>query len=344
LAAALAADQWDHESWQLIARRYVLVARRAGALTQLPLALNSHTVVDIFAGDLAGAAELVDEADAVTEMTGTGLTPYGALWLAAWRGREQEARRLRDAALAGATARGEGIGLTVTHAASALLANAQGDYARASAEARQASDFGNELAAPGWGLYELIEASARLGDAGSAAEAFARLSPMLQASATGWALGVDARARALVTHHDGAEGLYREAIDLLGRTRVRAELARARLLYGEWLRRRRRRLDAREQLRSALEAFTTMGAEAFAERARRELLATGEKVRRRPVAAAEELTAQQAQIARMARRGLSNPEIGGELFLSPRTVEWHLGKIFTKLGISSRHQLDRFSL
>jgi DNA-binding CsgD family transcriptional regulator len=222
-----------------------------------------------------------------------------------------------------------------------LLANGLGRYERAMVEAQQAGESPQELAAPNWGLTELIEAAARLGDGELAADAFARLSEMTSASGTEWALGIEARSRALLSNDNSAEPLYREAIERLRRTRVRAELARATLLYGEWLRRRGRRLDAREQLRAAHEMFAAMGAEAFAERARHELVATGEKARKRAVTAKGQLTAREAQIARMAYDGLSNPEIGTRLFLSPRTVEYHLGNVFAKLGITSRHELDR---
>jgi DNA-binding CsgD family transcriptional regulator len=190
-------------------------------------------------------------------------------------------------------------------------------------------------------LAELVEAAARAGDEKLAAEAFTRLSEMTSASGTEWALGLEARSRALLSDDDSAEPLYREAIDRLSRTRVRAELARAMLLYGEWLRRRGRSLDAREKLRAAHEMFAAMEAEAFAERARRELVATGEKARKRTAASTEQLTAREAQIARLARDGLTNPEIGARLFLSPRTVEYHLGHVFAKLGITSRQELDR---
>ena len=204
----------------------------------------------------------------------------------------------------------------------------------------QASECPQELAAANWGLAELIESAARSGATDLAADALERLSEMTQASGTDWALGVESRSRALLSEGDAAERLYREAIERLGRTRVRAELARARLLYGEWLRREGRRLDAREQLRAAHDLFTAMGAEAFGERARRELLATGETARKRTVETRDELTAQEAQIARLAALGRTNSEIGAQLFISPRTVEWHLRKVFTKLGISSRRELS----
>jgi ATP/maltotriose-dependent transcriptional regulator MalT len=205
--------------------------------------------------------------------------------------------------------------------------------------ARQAAEYPQELAVSNWGLAELIEGAVRSGMTDVAAEALERLSEMTRASGTDWALGVEARSRALLSDGAAAERLYREAIARLGRTRVRVELARARLLYGEWLRREHRRLDAREQLRSAHEMLTAMGVEAFAERARRELLATGETVHKRPVETYDNLTPQEAQIARLAGNGRTNPEIGAELFISPRTVEWHLRKVFSKLGIASRREI-----
>lgn len=283
---------------------------------------------------------LTDEASVVTETIGAGSMPYGALWLAAWQGRE-EALALIGAWAAEAAARGEGIGQTVAQAARALLLNGLRQFEGAMAEARLASESPQELAASNWGLTELIEAAVRTGHDKVAADAFARLSQMTSASGTEWAHGLEARSRALISDDDSAEPFYREAIERLGHTRVRAELARAGLLYGEWLRRRGRRQDAREQLRAAHVMFTEMGAEAFAERARHELTAVGEKLRRRVLPAAGQLTAREAQVARLARDGLSNPEIGARLFLSPRTVEYHLGNVFAKLGITSRHELDR---
>jgi DNA-binding CsgD family transcriptional regulator len=342
LADAVAADLWDDESWDVLASHHVRFAREAGALSELALALNSRTVLELFAGNFRTAAALTDEASVVTETIASSTVPYGRLSLAAWQGREQEALQLIRTAAAEAAARGEGIGLTVTQATSALLANGFGRYERAMVDAQQAGESPQELAAPNWGLTELIEAATRLGNRELAADAFARLSEMTSASGTEWALGVEARSRALLSDDGSAEPHYREAIERLGRTRVRAELARAMLLYGEWLRRRRgRRLDARAQLRAAHEMFTAMGAEAFAERARHELVATGEKARKRTATTTGQLTAREAQIARMARDGLSNPEIGTRLFLSPRTVEYHLGNVFAKLGITSRHELDR---
>jgi ATP/maltotriose-dependent transcriptional regulator MalT len=190
-----------------------------------------------------------------------------------------------------------------------------------------------------WALPELIEAAARSGDSGIAGDAQTRLTEFTQAGGTDFGLGVEARCRALLSTGETAENLYREAIERLGRTRLRPELARAHLLYGEWLRRENRRTDARAQLRTAHDMLAAMGAEAFAERARHELLATGEIVRQRTAEPASTLTAQEAHIARVAADGQTNPEIAAQLFLSVRTVEWHLRKIFTKLGIASRREL-----
>jgi DNA-binding CsgD family transcriptional regulator len=341
LVTAISANLWDDESWHILASRYVQMAREAGALSQLPLALNSSIVVELFAGEIRNAALLVGEAGSVTETIGTELVPYGALWLAAWQGDEQDARLLRDTTLAEAAARGEGIGLTITQTTSALRLNALGQYELAVVDAQQASEAVPELAGPNWALSELVEAATRVGNLALAADAFERLSAMTSASGTEWALGIEARCRALRSNDEAAEPLYLEAIDRLGRTRVRVELSRAHLLYGEWLRRTNRRLEAREQLRAAHETFTTMGARIFAQRAARELAATGETVRKRTVETVSDLTAQETQIARMVREGLSNSEIGARLFISSRTVEWHLSKIFAKLQITSRRQLRK---
>jgi DNA-binding CsgD family transcriptional regulator len=341
LADAVAADQWDDESWDILSGRHARLAREAGALSQLVLALNSRIVLELFAGHFRTAMALTDEVSVVAETIASTIVPYGAVWLAGWRGREDEALKLIGTVTAEAAERGEGIGVTVAQAAGALLANGLGRHDVALAEAQRAGESPLELAASNWGLTELIEAAARLGRDDLAADAFARLSEMTQASGTEWALGLEARSRALLSDADGSEPLYREAITRLRRTRVRTELARATLLYGEWLRRRGRRLDAREPLRSAYEMFSVMGAEAFAERARRELAATGEKARKRTVAPTGLLTPRETQIARLARDGLSNPEIATRLFVSPRTVEYHLGHVFAKLGITSRHELNR---
>jgi ATP/maltotriose-dependent transcriptional regulator MalT len=265
--------------------------------------------------------------------------------LAALRGRESEAVPLIEAVFAGATAGGQGLGAIWTHWATAILCNGLGRYADAVAAAGHASQDMPEIPAAMYALAELVEAAARTGDTDLAARAVDELAETTTPSGTDWGLGIEARCRALVSQGRAAEDLYRESIDRLGRTRLRPDLARAHLLYGEWLRRENRRVDAREQLRTAHDLLDEMGMEAFAERARRELAATGETARKRTAhattAAGQELTAQEAQVAQLARDGLSNPEIGARLFISSHTVQHHLGHVFTKLGITSRGQLDR---
>jgi ATP/maltotriose-dependent transcriptional regulator MalT len=222
-----------------------------------------------------------------------------------------------------------------------VLYNGLGRYDEALAASERAREDSHELVFPVWAAVELIEAATRTGESAGAADALAWLSETTRASGTDWALGIEARSRALLSDGEAAERLYREAIDLLGRTRVRLALARAHLLYGEWLRRERRRLDAREQLRTAHDLLSAMGMEAFAGRAAHELLATGETASKRDVETSSQLTPQEAQVARLARDGLSNPEIGARLFISASTVDYHLRKVFRKLGISSRMQLHR---
>jgi DNA-binding CsgD family transcriptional regulator len=290
---------------------------------------------------LAAAAAVNEEAEAVTIATGTQPALFAPLALAAWQGRELQAAELIETSTRGAVYLGEGVGLAAVQSATALLYNGLGRYQDALEAGRRAGEHPEGLPFVALGLVELIEAATRTGKTEGAADALRRLSETTRAGGTDWALGIEARSRALLSDSEAAEQLYREAIDRLGRTRVRVELARAHLLYGEWLRRERRRADAREQLHTAYEMFVTMGADGFAERAERELQATGETARKRTVETRADLTAQEAQIARLARDGLSNAEIGGRLFTSPRTVQYHLGKVFTKLGINSRMQLDR---
>ena len=341
LASSEAAKLWDDESWSVLSARHVDMARAVGALSMLPLTLHSRAIVHVFAGELDAAASLVAELDAVQQATGATLAPYGALGLAAWRGREQELGDLIEVTLNEVVARGEGAGRLATQWARSVLANGLGRYNEAVLAAREAAEYPHDAAPVYWGLSELVEAAARSRRPELAADAFARLEAITAAGGTDWALGIQARAHALLSDADAAERLYREAIERLGRTCLRGELARARLLYGEWLRRTRQRADAREQLRAAHDTFRSIGAEAFAERARRELLATGETARRRADDTRGVLTVQEAQIARLAQDGLSNPEIGARLFISPRTVQYHLGKIFQKLDITSRNQLGR---
>jgi DNA-binding CsgD family transcriptional regulator len=337
LAEEMAIEMWDHDTWHELAVREIELVREAGALTVLPLALSANIAARVFAGELTEAASWIDEVKVATEATGSRLAPYGPLELAAWRGREADLTALVDAMIEDVVPRGEGIGLSTAHWVTALLHNGLGQYERALAAAQELLEAPGRLdATVNWVLPELVEAAARSGHAELAQDALDQLTEMTRAGGTDWALGIEARSRALLSEGDVAEPLYQEAVERFGRTRLRGEHARAHLLYGEWLRRESRRTDAREQLRTAHRMFADMGMEAFAERARRELVATGEKVRRRTVETRDELTAQEEQIARMARDGLSNPEIGVRLFLSPRTVEWHLKKVFTKLGISSR--------
>jgi DNA-binding CsgD family transcriptional regulator len=275
-----------------------------------------------------------------TEATGIRLAPYGALGLAAFRGRDAEASALASATKEEAAVRGEGAGISVADWATAVLSNGLGRYNRALAAAEQASAYPADVGGPAnWGLVELVEAAVRAGSPERATGAMRRLSESTSVSGTDWALGVQARSRALLSEGETADRLYREAIERLGRMQMRAELARAHLLYGEWLRREDRRTDAREQLRAAYQMLTAMGLDGFAERARRELLATGETVRKRTVETLTDLTAQEAQIAKLARDGHTNQEIAAQLYISSRTVEWHLGNVFTKLGITSRKEL-----
>jgi len=327
---------WDDESWHVINLRQLQLARDAGALARLPIDLTASAILVAWWGDFASAAEAIAEADAVTEATQTHIAPFGAMLLAAFRGREAQASTLIESVIKNATGGGQGIGVQYARWVAAILFNGLGRYEKALAAAQQASEETPELFLSAWALPELIEAAVRSGQPQLGASALERLTEATAAAGTDWALGIQARSSALLGKGEIAESSYREAIDRLGRTRLRPELARAHLLYGEWLRREARRADAREQLRTAHEMLAAMGMEAFAERARRELAATGEKLRKRTVETRDELTPQERQIAGLARDGLSNPEIGARLFLSPRTVEWHLKKVFTKLGISSR--------
>jgi DNA-binding CsgD family transcriptional regulator len=341
LACRIARALGDDASWDELTDRQVQLARNAGALSLLPIALIERFGVQLFVGDLDAAASLVAEAEAVVEATGSQLAPQGAIALAAWRGREAEASALIQASRQEVERRGEGLWLIATEWASAVLFNGLGRYEDALAAAEQAAEDPHELGVSTWVPTEIIEAAVRSGAPERAAGPLRRLQEISRAAGTDWALGVEARSRALLSDGEAAERLYLESIERLGRTRIRVALARAQLLYGEWLRRQGRRMDAREQLRIAHQLYTSMGMEGFAERARRELQATGETVRKRSVETHGELTAQEMQIARLANNGLSNQEIGSRLFISARTVKYHLGKVFTKLDISSRAQLDQ---
>jgi ATP/maltotriose-dependent transcriptional regulator MalT len=322
-----------------ISARQAKLARNAGALAELPLYLNGLCLTIMWMGDFAAAASLIAESDGVAAATGSHNDPSVALRLAALRGREAEASAAIAGAIEHAAAEGHGLAAAHAHWAAAVLYNGLGRYQEAATAARQATSNTFDYFMAVRALAELVEAAARAGDPALARDALVRLAETTQPAGTDVALGIEARSRALLSDGGTADDLYREAIDRLCRTQLRTELARAHLLYGEWLRRQGRRVDAREQLRTAYDLFTVIGMEAFAERARRELIATGETVRKRSPDTRDELTPQEEQIARLARDGLSNSEIGAQLFISARTVEWHLRKVFTKLGISSRRQL-----
>jgi DNA-binding CsgD family transcriptional regulator len=346
LACLTAVHVWDDDGWERLSARYLALARQAGALGEHPLALSMRAFRLLLAGQLRASESLVGQAQAATEATGGTLAPYGALSLAALQGDESAVTALVDAAAPELTERGEGAGMTAVGMANALLYLGLGRYQEAVPGAQLATASPGTIGTPPWAIAELIEAAVRTGKTDLAADAYERLAEMTDASGTDWALGIQARSHALVLGSGAqAEDRYREATVRLQRTGLRICLARAHLLYGEWLRRERRRIDAREQLRTAFDMLDSMGVGAFAERARRELHATGETARKRAVGSrTDQLTAQETQIARLARDGLSNPEIGARLYISAHTVQYHLRKVYAKLGITARSQLDRVIL
>jgi DNA-binding CsgD family transcriptional regulator len=339
VAYGLAAmDLWDDSAWFELTSSQAELARATGALSLLPFALDYLAAFHIQAGNLSLASALIEEAQSLDLGVRAETLPYVPLGLAAWRGDVSAALNLVDVMIGGAHARGEGCAVTVAECATAILYNGLGEYELAFEAARKAA-AADEIATSSWALSELVEAAARSGREEIARESLEQLRERTSASGTTWAEGTEARASALLEDGESAERLYRAALEALGRSRMAAHVARARLSYGEWLRRENRRVDARQQLRQAYDVFATMGASGFADRARRELLATGEKVRKRRDDTRDELTPQEEQIARLARDGRTNPEIGAELYISHRTVEWHLRQVYSKLGITSRKGL-----
>ena len=336
----VAMDLWDERSWFELAAGQVRLARANGTLSWLPFALDYLAQIHIQAGDLTHAADLLAEAERIDTGIRAATLPCVQLLLAAWRGETAAAAELTVEITRGASARGEGVALTYAEYAAAVLGNGLGHYEAAAGAAHSASVAGELVISP-WALNELVEAAVRSDQPDRAAAAADQLSSIAVAAGSDWARGAAARSRALVASGRAADELYREAVELLSRTRMAAHLARARLSYGEWLRREHRRVEARRQLRPAFEAFESMGAQAFADRARRELLATGERVRKRSEISRAGLTPQEEEIAQLAREGRTNPEIGAQLFIGSRTVEWHLHKVFAKLGINSRRELDQ---
>ena len=339
LACHAAQMVWDYDSWDVLSGRQVALARDAGALITLPLVFSTRARAHVFAGEFAEAASMVAQAESVIEATGSSIALQGAVALAVFRGQEAQAARLIQTATDDAGRRGEGGALSLMDWAAAVLCNSLGRYEEALAAAQRASEDSPAVQFTGWALVELVEAAVRSGVPERAAGALQRLSGIARACGTDWALGAETRSRALVSDGAVAENLYREAIDRFGGTRACVGLGRARLVYGEWLRRQRRKRDARDQLASAYEIFDSIGAAAFADRARIELRAIGGHARQRAVEARDPLTAQEALIARLAGEGASNPQIAARLFISPATVAYHLRKVFTKLGVSSRSQL-----
>ena len=331
---------WDDEGWERLSVRHLQLVRETGALGDLPIALSHRGQMHVFAGELASAASRHDAIQEVTELTGTHFAPYHGVGMVAMRGREDEARRFFDTARAEVIERGEGAGLSFTDWAEAVLYNGLGRYAESLTASRRVLDRA-ELVPVSWAMPELIEAAVRTGNLELAAKTDQQLTDRSKASGTDWALGIAARSHALVVDDRRADDLYVEAIERLTRTRVAVDLARAHLLYGEWLRRQPRRVDARKELRVAHEMFTDFGMEAFAERARIELQAAGEHARRRTVGALSQLTPQEEEISRLVAQGSTNREIAAHLFISPSTVEYHLHKAFRKLGVRSRTELGR---
>jgi ATP/maltotriose-dependent transcriptional regulator MalT len=339
LAPAASVATWDPDRSRAIFERQVHLIRDAGAFAELPLHLHALAQDKARTGEFADAAALIAESDTVATATGSQIPPFAELTLRSLQGRETEAFALIETTLNQSSSGGQGLAATAAYWATAVVSNGLARYDEAVSAAREVTLNAIDPWQPMFALPELVEAAARVGDIELARDALDRLAETTQPAGTDLALGIEARSRALLSEGPAADKLYRQGIEHLGRTQVPPELARAHLLYGEWLRRERRRVDGREQLRTAHTMFTDIGMEAFAERTRRELLATGEHVHKRTVETRDDLTAQERQIAQLARDGLSNSEIGARLFLSQHTVAYHMRKVFSKLGVTKRHQL-----
>jgi DNA-binding CsgD family transcriptional regulator len=335
LACRLAQELWDDDLWHTLATRGARIGRHSGRLSLLANSVNHLAAFHVHSGAFASAAVLIDEVDVITQATGLPPLRYALCKLVAALGDRVQMQAMSRTAMENAAGRGEGWAFDLYWCLSAFMHNGHGQYDKALTAARQACEYEGVISY-GWALVELVEAGVRIGNLDEAAVALDRLSERTRACGTEWALGIEARCRGLLS---GDEAFYQESTGRLARSRGAVELARSQLSYGEWLRRANRRADARELLRAAHESFSRMGALAFAERARRELLATGETIRKRAGAALEPLTPQEVQVAMMARDGHTNPEIGERLFISPRTVEYHLHKVFRKLGIGGRRDL-----
>ena len=344
LAGQSAAFIWDYDGWDVLTARQEELAREAGTLTVMPVTLSARTGVSLFAGGLNIAASLVDRIEALADATDARTVPHAAVLLAAFRGRELDARELFDAHAKEFASRGEGTGVNVTHWAAAVLYNGLARYHDAYSAAEAVLEDPDDLSFGPFATVELVEAASRTGRGDAAVPALERLEAATTASGAPWGVATAARSRALLSDGDAADALYRDAIDRLTPTVLRVDLARSHLVYGEWLRRERRNVEAREQLRIAHGSFSDFGMEAFAERARVELRATGEHARSRSVETTNELTPQEAQISQLVAEGATNVEIAAQLFISESTVEYHLHKVFRKLGVKSRTQLARHVL
>jgi DNA-binding CsgD family transcriptional regulator len=328
----------DFAAWQALTSRNVRIAQEINDVVQMQYWQSHRALLHIHQGELDTAARIYAGYDLRDERTGPMMGVMGGMWLAAWRGDEAQAGELIRVLTQESRARNLEVPGSYAMWAGATLHNGRGRYQEARDCARQAFELDVFAVGP-MVVPELVEAASRAGDSALAGVAWQWLSERASVAPTDWAVGMEARGRALLSEGDAAERGYRESIECLSRAGFGAQLARAHLLYGEWLRRQSRRSDARGQLRTAYEMLTTMGAEGFAERASKELAAVGETARKRSVETATTLTAQEALIARLARDGHTNQEIAGQLFLSPRTVQYHLRKVFTKLGIASRRGL-----